>query len=528
MALRSDFELKRQKLLQRLHASSLASLGSQITARAPLDDTVITPDQIDTKVIPSMVDTSTITTETGVDYSKNPPDVWLKVKWQAIPNEDIINYELAIAPIDTNLWQFYTVEVTNAKYGAGFKYGGTQAGQLEYTIHGLQPGKQYRFKMRAQNVLGWWGDSFNKIEDSRFLTGVDTIPPPQFDINYLTLLAGAGFILGKITQEQQPDFKQWEVAASTNPGFTPDESTIKWRGYAHVFTFDFANTNTNGTTNCYIRVREVDTSGNEGAWSAAKLIAVGRTLGTNEMASDCVVARLIGANEIITNTANIADAIITDAKITNLDVAKLDAGTISGKVIVLATDEGDTRAVIQSDNYEYLVSGVYIDSDGRAEFNNCTVRGMIEADSGYFKGFLRSQHVVIDGDGSWSGTSLNLRYSDEGSHYLRIVASSNSVLSIGHATSPSGGSFGNLNDLEILADQVNIEGQLIIDNNATIGGDAYCDGDVFAGGTVFKDGNTNYPMCYSRDGQHLSFRLVNSSELDVYENGNFIGTATLV
>jgi hypothetical protein len=278
--MRTDHEVIRLKRQVRQNRSAVGIALGQSTTRAPIDNAVITPEQIDPKVRPSVVDTSTITTEIGTDYTANPPDIYMSIKWMGIPNENIAKYELALAPTDTNLWQFYTVEVTNAQYGAGFKYGDTSYGQTAYTIHGLQPNKQYRFKIRAFNILNRWGEWTEAVEDYRFITGRDEIPPPKFDINQLTLLAGAGFVIGKITQEQQPDFKQWEVAASTNSGFVPTEDSIKWSGYAHVFTFDFVNTNANGTTDVYIKVREVDSSDNLGEWSDQKKIAVGRTIGT--------------------------------------------------------------------------------------------------------------------------------------------------------------------------------------------------------------------------------------------------------
>jgi len=51
----------------------------------------------------------------------------------------------------------------------------------------------------------------------------------------------------------------------------------------------------------------------------------------NLLVDGSILARSIGTNEIIANSANIKDAIITNAKIASLDVSKLTAGTVTSK-----------------------------------------------------------------------------------------------------------------------------------------------------------------------------------------------------
>ncbi|WP_277657240.1 TipJ family phage tail tip protein [Seleniivibrio woodruffii] len=75
-----------------------------------------------------------------------------------------------------------------------------------------------------------------------------------------------------------------------------------------------------------------------------------------------IVARMVGANEIIANSANIKDGVVTNAKIAN-------AAITTAKI----------ADIIQSTNYVEGASGWKIQKSGAAEFNNVTVRGVVDA-----------------------------------------------------------------------------------------------------------------------------------------------------
>lgn len=77
------------------------------------------------------------------------------------------------------------------------------------------------------------------------------------------------------------------------------------------------------------------------------------------------------------SAAIVRDGSISDIHIDNLTVAALTGGTISGETIIVAS--GGT---IQSANYDPGVAGWAIFADGSAEFQNVTVRGVLDAEVG--------------------------------------------------------------------------------------------------------------------------------------------------
>ena len=96
-----------------------------------------------------------------------------------------------------------------------------------------------------------------------------------------------------------------------------------------------------------------------------------------------IVARMVGANEIIANSANIKNGVVTNAKIAN---AAIDTAKIAD--------------IIQSTNYVEGASGWRIQKSGAAEFNNVTVRGTVEAaqiKSSYFN--IGELKILSEGGG---------------------------------------------------------------------------------------------------------------------------------
>ena len=100
-------------------------------------------------------------------------------------------------------------------------------------------------------------------------------------------------------------------------------------------------------------------------------------------------------------SAQIADAAINNAKIANLSVnnAKIANGAItSAKIGNAQIGSAQIAQQIQSDNWNGSNAGWMINKNGSANFQNVTVRGRIEADSGYFRG------DITGANGTFSGT----------------------------------------------------------------------------------------------------------------------------
>ena len=81
---------------------------------------------------------------------------------------------------------------------------------------------------------------------------------------------------------------------------------------------------------------------------------------------DNIVANSSYTNEIITNTAQIADAIITNAKISDLSADKITSGTITSQSILLAITDGQGDAYIAGGNNLDLANWRGGDANGGA------------------------------------------------------------------------------------------------------------------------------------------------------------------
>lgn len=119
------------------------------------------------------------------------------------------------------------------------------------------------------------------------------------------------------------------------------------------------------------------------------LVSGGRTWISTAMIQDLSVG-----------SAKIADAAITNAKIVNgaINTAKIqDAAITNGKIANASIDSAKIAQRIQSNNWNGS-AGWMIDKNGTANFQQVTVRGTIQADSGYFRG------DITGANGTFSGT----------------------------------------------------------------------------------------------------------------------------
>jgi hypothetical protein len=309
--MRSDHEITRLKRQMRQNRTAVGIALGQSTARTPIDDRVISPDQLDTKIKPSVVDASSITVEKGIDYSKNPPDVWLKIYWNALLGENVTKYQIGLAPAGTSDWEFGAVYVGNSQLGSGFSLGASELGVIQYTFHNLQPGKQYKCMIQVQNSAGAISNWTEVLQDSRFLTGADTQPPATPTV--------APTVTGAVTKMivefdwcPEADYDITEVHMSTTPDFTPNTSTLAWSGRGDMCVLNGAA----GTT-YFVKYRYKDTSGNFSGYSPQGSATCGFVANTSLADAAITTAKI--ANLAIDNS-KLADLAVDAAKLANSSV----------------------------------------------------------------------------------------------------------------------------------------------------------------------------------------------------------------
>jgi len=155
-------------------------------------------------------------------------------------------------------------------------------------------------------------------------------------------------------------------------------------------------TTTSGTA--YYRVTAVDVAGNESDPSVSAQV-------TEELIDTQYVE-----NGFIT-TAKLGTASVTNLNVFDVSATKITAGTISGKEIIIDTDESDPSnpvlGTIRSDNYLTGSDGWIINSDGSAEFQDATIRGTLNA-SDITTGTLDASAITVSNLSASSITSGSL------------------------------------------------------------------------------------------------------------------------
>ena len=129
--------------------------------------------------------------------------------------------------------------------------------------------------------------------------------------------------------------------------------------------------------------------------------------GGNSLFVDNLAANIASTNEFVSNTAQIANLIVTNAKINDLVVSKLTAGTISSKAFTLAITEGTGDCYFNA---------------GKTDFNN-TVSGFIlgldDSDSNRAKFYIGDATTYLN----WTGTGLVIKGN--------IATDTGSILNVG-------------------------------------------------------------------------------------------------
>lgn len=247
----------------------------------------------------------------------------------------------------------------------------------------LDPGETYRVQIAAFNVWGRQGAWSAAVD---VVTESDTIPPATPDTPTLTPMVLLVFVehkLGKASTASDYDLPldldHLEVHISATSGFTPDATSRAGKLPANAGMLD-AQVPAVGTFEVdepgtwYVRLIAEDRAGNRSSASAEVSVVVG---GADSKHIE---------NLAITN-AKIADLAVSDAKVNDLSAGKLTSGSI------------EVGADIESSNWVNNESGWRIQGDGVAEFNDVTVRGLLEAGevrASLFRTSLSGVRVVID------------------------------------------------------------------------------------------------------------------------------------
>lgn len=144
------------------------------------------------------------------------------------------------------------------------------------------------------------------------------------------------------------------------------------------------------------------------AWALSVAEPADGTVTADKIVANTITGGLMAASGIITNSAQINDALITNAKIQN-------AAITNAKIEDAAVTNAKISGAIQSTNYASGSDGWQIDKAGSAEFNDVTVRGDIEGstlsldslrlklDSGLQCRFTITDALSFSGSGSTYG-----------------------------------------------------------------------------------------------------------------------------
>ena len=121
-----------------------------------------------------------------------------------------------------------------------------------YKFIGLIPGVQYSVQVKA--VDKWGNESaFCTAEDKT--TTADSTPPAV--PTGLSVTAGFKNVMINFTANSEADLAGYEIHVSTVNGFTPDATTLKYKGLGTQITYEGAV-----NTTYYVKVRSFDWSGN--------------------------------------------------------------------------------------------------------------------------------------------------------------------------------------------------------------------------------------------------------------------------
>lgn len=186
-----------------------------------------------------------------------------------------------------------------------------------------------KVRVRARSAMGKVS-AFSAVES--ISTTTDDVAPGV--PHSLSIIEGFNSLWIEWSAVSDGDLSHYEVChKKTSP--RPAENTTA--PVAITQSTSFALTGLGDSDTRYIFVRSVDTSGNKSDWSDGET-------GTTTL----ITKTSIGDNEIITQAANIADAVIGDAHISELSAAKLRAGTALTSSLTVDGRALGSMAAVQS------------------------------------------------------------------------------------------------------------------------------------------------------------------------------------
>ena len=308
------------------------------------------------------------------------------------------------------------------------------------------------------------------------------------------------------------DIDHLNVYRSQDSTFTPSSSTFVGEIAARAGHIDGQITaintfivSTAGTW--YYKLTAVDVAGNESTPSTAQQAE--HELITKEYIADAEIT-----------TIKIGTAQVTDAKIVDLTASKITAGTISGKEIIIDTDNDDPAnpvlGTIRSSNYVQNTDGWIIKSDGSVEFENGEFRGDISGATGTFTGSLSGASI--------SGGSININNNFIVDSNGNLTAN-NATLS-GYLTSSSTISGDNINGGTITGTSINIgSGNFEVSSAGAITSTSGTIGGWTVGSTDLSAGNITIDSAGSISGNYSAnagWRIQSDGSAD-FNNVNIRG-----
>jgi hypothetical protein len=296
---------------------------------------------------------------------------------------------------------------------------------IKKKIENLKPGKEYVLTVRAKNsdlnVLSDYSDSI------RFQVPNDTTTPSI--LTNLQLFAGLENVMFVFDYSQDLDVRRYEYELYQNSNMSDEGGPLTGFADANVFTVRVSNLQLeedgSGLAPFWGRARTIDTTGNVGPWTSLVQTDPHTPLIDNQyigsLTASKITAGTIGAHEIILTQSGTATTI----------------------------ESPDNKAILRSSDYngEYNnltntwsagSTGWIISGDGRAEFNNATIRGTLQFIDGSAPGsiFYGATQPSIPSPftakliSAISGNGTSVTYTTETAHGLSVgkIVSLNHVI----------------------------------------------------------------------------------------------------
>jgi hypothetical protein len=419
--------------------------------------------------------------------TSNFDDIFITAQWSAPADGSASGYELfwfLQSQTDPNHW-----DMVNSAQTSG----------TSRTVSNLLPGRTYGFQVRSISAVGALGPPLPAVGYTSIVAAHDATVPTN--IGGLIAVGGPSSITMLWNDSTDPDLSHYRVQVSTNTAFTAIVHDETSTASIVAFTDLIAN------TTYYVRVRAVDTSGNEGNWTAyATVVAAyvdGNMIAPNSIGTNHVVIPGLDAATIKFGTMT-GDRI----KVNTLDVKALTTSTMTARTITLDVDGiirglnsgGNTGWSLNQDGFKiYDIFGnptVTLNRDGSASFKGTIVAGStiattISADKisgGTISG------ITVEG-GTVTGATVQTAYTG----FRVVIPSSYSVPAIlmysgqPGETNPGQIFVGTASDLHIASPDSGGSGQkqIVIDSSGT-----YVDAPLYEGSNrVFSAGNPpSYPV----------------------------------